>query len=177
MTVFERADADMDDEIHGMLAEVLLNWHTPLHEAGVKIGVLYASNADDHPLKRGGVPCAATIKVMNLKDRVKWGYDAELDIDALQWGHMDKAARIALLDHECSHLELKLEERDDEAVVGIDPEGRPKLRTIPGDLNCSDGFLAVIERHGPAALEVISARNHLELVNEALKRFVPPSDL
>ena len=177
MTNFEPADEDMDDPIHGMLAMVLSDWHQPLHEAGVKIGILYASNADDYPLKRGGVPCAATIRVMSHKDRVKWHYDAELAIDAMQWGRMDDPSRMALLDHECSHLELKLDDQGDEAVIDVDSLGRPKLRSIPGNLNCSDGFIAVIERHGPAALEAVSARNHMLLIEEALRRWVPKDEV
>lgn len=164
----EYTQPDGDDPICGMLIDVLARWH-PHIGAAVRIGLMYAFNDDGPAIKVRGVQALASVKVMNVKDRVKWGFDVELLVDGAAWERMPDDRRLALLDHECSHLELVL---DDNGNVKMDVIGRPRVVTIPADLNPSDAFVAVIERHGRSAAEVISANAHMDEVEEALKRHV-----
>jgi len=150
-------------DIRSMLNSVIETYHTLLHEAGVTIGIIMAANEDGPAIKVGGYADAACVKVVSLKDRLTKSYDAELLIDHNTWTELSYAGRVALLDHEMSHLELSKIEfiRDSEnpeaplkLVCGRDDYGRPKLKLRPGDWNAGDGFKAVVERHGDAAIEV-----------------------
>lgn len=146
-----------DDDVTNLLADVLRRWHRPLADAGVKFGVLMASNPAGHAVKHGGYPAAATVRVVPLKDRVTKGYDAEMVIDLRWWEGHRRPHRLALLDHEAMHVELA-------NIKGYDPEdqsirfdrddiGRPKLRLRKGDWNAGDGFADVVGRHKDFALE------------------------
>ena len=146
---------DPGDQILELLAEVMREHHRPLAEYGVEVGVLFASNSEGPALVSRGVPCAATIKVVSLKDRVTKHYDAELVIDLRWWDDARQPHRRALLDHELSHLKLAKVEMGE---CTRDDLGRPKLKTVPGDLNPPDAFLEVIERHRLFALEADGIR-------------------
>ena len=123
---------------------------------------------------RRGHAVTAQIKIVSLKDRLKKGYEAELMIDQHDWDGFNHPSRLALLDHECCHVALvpetkKKKRRSNaasttEATEGIperwwklDDLGMPRLRTVHGDWQGSDGFAKVCERHGKNALEFLSA--------------------
>lgn len=154
-----------DDELHQLLAQVMERYHRPLHDAGVKVGVLMASNENSHAVSSGGYPAIACIKVVALKDRVTKGYDAELLIDLVEWGAYRDRHKRALLDHELSHLQLAKhrytkDEFDQPKDIYFDRDdlGRPKLKLVKGDWNCGDGFKSVVERHGEWAIEFLNVR-------------------
>ncbi len=154
-----------DDKVVTLLTRALQKWHADLFEANVLIGVLMASNPDGDAVKHGGYPAFATIKVVSLKDRVSKGTDAEMLIDEGKWEDLRPGQQMALLDHELSHLKLKKSWRSQ--ILGSDNEptgetelkfesddlDRPKLKTVPGDWNCGDGFRSVVARHGNDAIE------------------------
>jgi hypothetical protein len=148
-------------EVAAAVRVVMENWHPRLFEAGVRVGVLFAANSDGDPIKHGGYPAAAKIKPTSLKQRHQWPHDAELLIDESVWDELEDARRVALLDHELSHLDtvpLKGQELRDAIADGgprwkLDDLGRPKLRSVNGDWNVGDAFNAVIARHGWDAIE------------------------
>lgn len=148
-----------DDDVLHLLAEIMRQHHRPLHMAEVKVGVLMCSE-----LKHGGYPAYATIKVVPLKDRLTKEYDAELVIDRSSWEHLRHRHRRALLDHELSHIAVaKFVERESEdgeitCTFSTDDIGRPKLKTVNGDWNGSDGFREVVKRHGDWAIEFLNAK-------------------
>lgn len=162
-TTFSAAGGD----VVAVLNRVLAEHHPQLVEAGVKIGVLMAENADGAALTHGGYPAAATVKVVPLADRVSKGYDAEIRIDQSEWDNIKAPRRSALIDHEATHLTLV---RDEYGQVKYDSLGRPKLRSRKGDWSGGDGFAEVIHRHGDHAYERTNAMQVQARVNGALEK-------
>jgi hypothetical protein len=160
-TSWHRAD-DNDDMAAGV--RLMLTTHHPrLAEAAVRVGICVGYNPDGDAITHGGYPAAATMKVVKLKDRVTKGYDAELSVDERVWRDLTDAQRLALLDHELSHIdtidvpEKQLKELRAESADAVswktDDIGRPKLRSVPGDWMAGDGFTQVVARHGLDAIE------------------------
>lgn len=155
-----------DDEVTDLLGEVINEHHKALAEAGVKVAVVMALNPDGPGIKHGGYPALAKIKVVSLRDRVTKSRDAELLIDEREWNELRHEHRLALLDHELSHLTLVMlppdqlrsaRANDPEAPAwALDDLGRPRLKTVLGDWNPGDGFSAVCERHGEYAIEFLN---------------------
>lgn len=155
-----------DDDVLDLLAAVMRESHPRLVEAGVKVGVTMALNPDGPAIRHGGYEALAQIKVVSLKDRLRKGIDAEMFVDESEWNRLDDDQREALLDHELSHLSLAwltakqlaaLRHDNPEAPAWkLDDLGRPKLKSVPGDWNAGDGFAAVVERHGRAAVEFLN---------------------
>lgn len=153
-TTYTAAEPDVND----LLAEVMKRYHRPLHEAGVRVGVLMASEVKAH-----GYTAYAAIKIVPLKDRLTKQYDVELLIDQEEWDAMRDRHRRALLDHELSHIQLASVRgvgRDIAAGIAFsrDDLGRPKLKTVKGDWNGGDGFREVVKRHRDFAVEFLNAK-------------------
>jgi hypothetical protein len=180
--IYWKADQDVLDK----LALAIAQWHHDLNTAKVKIGVIMAANPKDGPaVSHSGYPALATIKIVPLKDRITKGYDAEMLIDATFWKTTTDPVRMALLDHELSHIELKkpkekkptkkpkpeegLDEDDDNIIAGqsflVDDIGRPLLKSKKGDWNVGDGFAEVVRRHGPNAIERVNIKNAESIIN------------
>jgi len=102
-TTYRRAD----DDVTALLQRVMREYHPDLHEAGVHVGVVVAHNPAGDAVKHGGDPAFATITVVSPKDRVSKAHDAELLLDGDKWADLREGQRVALLDHELSHLRLK----------------------------------------------------------------------
>ena len=152
---------DPDSQIVELLYGTMRDCHPDLARHGVRVGVILAHNADGHPVRLHGYPAAATVKVVPAKDRTTKGYDAELLLDEHFWEQAGPEARAALLDHELSHLRLSkvmVDVDSREQVCARDEHGRPKLKTVPGDWGTSDGFKAVVARHGDHAVELLTLR-------------------
>lgn len=147
-TTYEAAPQEVKD----MLADVMKRYHPKLAEVGARVGVIIARNYEGVPVKHGGYPAAANIKVVSLKDRVEKQYEAEMLIDGHWWDESRKEHRVALLDHELSHIEPV--EDEEEGGWKMDDLGRPKLKSVLGDWNGGDGFKAVVERHKDFSVEV-----------------------
>lgn len=150
-----------------LLAEAMEKWHGDLAEQGVRVEFILASRTDDKPaVTHGGYPALATVRVVPLKDRLVKKYDAELLVASDSYAQLSNAGRLALLDHELSHLSLKRKllkrPKNDPSppdwVVDRDDLGRPKLRLRKGDWNAGDGFSEVVSRHGDKAIEFENLR-------------------
>lgn len=145
-----------DDDVLDTLVDVVRQWHQPLHDAGVKIDILFAASEDGEPLKRAGVKALARVRVEPLRNRIRNTGDALIEIDRAAWDALSAESRVAAIDHECSHLELVT--LPDSTRPKRDDIGRPRLKLRNGDVDAGDGFAAVIERHGEAAVEAINYR-------------------
>jgi hypothetical protein len=156
-TTFTEADKDVVELVNLVMAE----HHPQLKECDAKVGILMAYNPDNDAIKHGGYPVLACIKIVSARDRVGKGYDFELLIDQRQWeDELTPTQRIACIDHELSHI-VRVPNTPKAIIAGelawkTDDRGRPKLRTCKGDYASSDGFLAVIQRHGDDAIEYYS---------------------
>lgn len=130
-------------------------WHDDLGKAGVTVSVLTA-HADEADLEKGksalrhhGYPAAALVRVNSHKDRVEGKADATILVDGDQWPDWPAERRLAILDHELTHLELVMKD----GAVQRDDCGRPRLRLRKHDFELG-GFEAVAERHKRAEIQV-----------------------
>lgn len=158
---------DTDDV--NLLNRVLADWHKDLAGVQARVQILFASSdpAEENPkppVKHGGYPARATIRVVPTKDRLTKGYDAEMLVDHDWWQGASEKRRVALLDHELSHLAIVTRTTKArkglpaETIVALDDLGRPKLKLVPGDWSAGDGFAEVIARHGDDASEFENLR-------------------
>lgn len=171
-----------DQNVLDLLADVMRDRHQPLYDAGVKVGVVMAVNDTGDAVTSGGYPCFAKIKVQPLIDRLLTGYDARLLIDLDKWDNrLRHRQRIALLDHELSHLELAeyayapvldADNRPtgEQEIVNVERDDldRPKLRLRHGDMNAGDSFAQVIARNGEDAIEWLNYAKAHEFAERAL---------
>lgn len=140
-------------EVQDMLDDAMTRWHVELTEARVEVKPLFCRAYDRHgeaipAIKISGQAVIAKIKIVSLEDRVRGLGDAKLLIDANRWERMGHNARLALLDHELEHLEIKGDDLDD--------AGRPKLKIRHHDYMVA-GFDAVAKRQGENSIEVQGA--------------------
>ena len=159
------------DEPVTLAAHLMRRFHQDLADADVRVLILFAANPDTPPLKKGGYPAAALVRVLALKWRVVTGYDALVELDQAVWDAAERDRRAAIIDHELSHLELVVAENEEGKVVPVrDDANRPKLKLRDGDWFVGDGFVEVIERHGEAALEVVIIQSAYRQATEALNQ-------
>lgn len=140
---------------------VMERYHRPLKAAGVRLSILMAHPPCDRngdvsgpAVSVGGYPALAKIKITSHKDRVHGLGDAELIIDAYEWATLSDAEKDALIDHELTHLELRLveDEKTGAMVVDRDDQERPKMKLRKHDHQFG-WFSDVVRRHGRASQE------------------------
>ena len=123
------------------------------HLLDVKIDLLFASNDTGNDVSVHGYPAVAKVRKLPLKDRVAGRGDAEIVISQSWWSkHTDPAERMAVIDHELTHLEWDQEATDD--------IGRPKLHMRLHDLEVG-AFMEVIQRNKQLAVEAQSLVNFI----------------
>jgi hypothetical protein len=174
-----------DKQIKSLVTEAMDAWHPFLVEADVQVGILMANNSDGPAIKHGGYPAMATMKVVGPRDRLAKRYEAELCIDALDWTDLPEECRMALLDHELSHISiipLSPERVLDAKRKGnpwwkVDAQERPKLKSAKGSWNVGDGFVNVVARHGKNAVEFRSLNEIMAVAKAALEKGWHPEEV
>ena len=142
-------------EVAEIISSLIEEYYPDLKEAAATIESLFAyDNKGGFPVKAGGYPALACIKINNLKNRVKGFADAEITIDAENFNSMTKAQKISLLDHELYHLIVV---RDKEGAIKTDDASRPKLRLKKHDYQMG-WFREIAIRHGDNSPEVYQAK-------------------
>lgn len=143
-----------------LLEDVRDEFHRPLVEAEVRVGMLHAfgtKNEDGEltspAITHNGCKCAGLAKIVNLRDRALGMPDVLVLVDGDRWPKWDEARRRALIDHELYHFEIQ---RDREGNAKADDLGRPKIKIRPHDFEVG-WFRDVAERHGAASFEVEQA--------------------
>jgi len=152
---YEKAKAD----VQALINQVIADYHEDLKEYEVRVSAVMARNVSDDGLvlpavKLNGYPCAATVRIISYKNRVCGLPDAQITIDEDTWNAAPEETRIALLDHELTHLEVS---KDADGCVRTDDAGRPKLTTRLHDHQFG-WFGEVAKRHGDASYEVQQAK-------------------
>jgi len=174
MPIYERASNDVRDLVN----RTMELYHGPLHDVETRVDVLLATpklNKKGIPtgpaVKYHGKKCAAVIRTVSYKDRVKGAGDLEITIDEEWWMAHDEEQRIALLDHELTHREPKL---DKNGAVKTDDLGRPKFVRIDHDFEFG-WFATTALRHGKLSVEVEQARQMIESERwqNCIQRFLP----
>jgi hypothetical protein len=167
-TTYTKAKTDVKE----MIATVMDKYHPDIASAGVTVVCLMAlAEVDEdgypkgHAVSDGGYPCAAKIRIVNLKDRAKGIADAELVIDEREWAELPQRTKIALLDHELEHLKLVIKGGD----VMKDDCRRPLLKINKHD-RTHGWFDVIARRHGEHSIEVRQAK---ELVASTEQLYFP----
>lgn len=81
-------------------------------------------------------------KVVTEDMRSTFGKDAVIYLNREAWVFLTPEQKNYLLDHELCHLDIVQDKNFDTVTA---PDGRPKLTTVPHDL---EDFVSVIKRHG-----------------------------
>lgn len=132
------------------LQRVLDDHHGHLTDIGVSVQLLLAHSDNGKPaLKHHGVPALAVTSLVSLKHRVLGLGDALITLDGDRWKSLAAKERLALLDHECHHLDLVCEEGKPQ----IDSAGRPVLKLRLHDREFG-WFDLIAERWGKSSQEV-----------------------
>ena len=136
-----------DGSIGEVIADVVAKYHEDLSH--VAIGALRAfakqsKTGSGHALQLGGYPCLATVRIVGYEQRVQGLPDALITVDAKAWEQMAPPVRVALIDHEVTHVEL-VDGKEDDC-------GRPKLKLRKHDHQFG-WFDSVVRRHGMASCE------------------------
>jgi hypothetical protein len=151
MTTYDTASQEVLD----LIKQVMEQYHEELNEADVTVDAMFAYDENgDHPVKHGGYPALAYIKVTSLKNRIKGMMDAEITIDGEAYKAMTQPQRIALIDHELHHLIIA---RDKEENIKLDDANRPKLKIRKHDYQMG-WFRDIALRHGDNSPEVFQAK-------------------
>ena len=158
-TTYEEPSQDVVD----LIAQTMRAHHQRLEAIGLKLSVLIArSEDDDEPaLKNHGYPALAITKILNLKLRAYGLGDAEILIDGGRWELLSRRQRVALIDHELTHLEPV----EKKGALVRDDLGRPKLEMRLHDIVIG-GFAEVAERHGQESIEAGEYRAARELMDQ-----------
>lgn len=148
------------DDQERLLVEVMQTYHQRLVGVGVTIGMLVAyapvdkeGNPTGSALKVRGVPALAKVRIVPLPQRVAGLCDAEITIDGDRWTFLSREERLAVLDHELTHLDVQADGDD----VVRDDHGRPKLKMRPHDHEFG-WFDEVAERHKGNSIEAQQAQ-------------------
>lgn len=160
------------DEAYKLLATAMKKWHPFLAAEEVTVGILYACPGENDEkgvpvLKLHGYTCAATVKVISYKLRVQGLEDALITIDESTWKSLSDAEKLAVIDHELTHLTTV---PDKYGGIKRDDIGRPKLKIRLHDWQLG-GFREICERHKEAALEKQGINQLLENYGQQLSLF------
>jgi acetolactate synthase regulatory subunit len=152
MPTYQRAKKDVVAIVTRMMAK----YHPELTDAGVTVDVLMAAaklDADGDPVgpavKAHGYPAGAVARITSVKERAAGRADTEIIVDADRWPDLASEQWNALLDHELTHFELRV---NDKGQVERDDLDRPKLRMRKHDHQFG-WFDAVVRRHGRDSIE------------------------
>lgn len=142
-------------EVLNLIRSTMEQYHEELVTADVTVDAMFAYTENgDHPLKHGGYPALACIKITSLKNRIKGMADAEITFDGEAYKAMTLEQRIALIDHELHHLMVA---RDKEDNIKYDDAERPKLKMRKHDYQMG-WFRDIAIRHKENSPEVYQAR-------------------
>lgn len=154
---YEKPSADQ----LALLQEVMSTYHQQrLGDVTIGLLVAHAECYEDTGEPKGpallvrGVPALGATKINSLKLRAHGLEDAEIVIDGDRWKDLSRGQRLALIDHELTHLELNT---TDSGTVRRDDLDRPRLK-MRGHDHEFGWFDEVAERHGAASIEVHQAK-------------------
>lgn len=152
MAIFETR-GPLVDEAQEVVQEVMGKYHQGLADCGTTVAVLmyYADEESDRPaIVEHGYKVRAKIENTPLRYRKLGVPDLQISIDADWWQMATRPQQEALLDHELSHREPKV---DEEGAVQRDDADRPKFERVPHDHQIGT-FTSVVQHYGEASSEL-----------------------
>jgi len=152
-----------EDSVLEVLDEAMMKYHQALKKDNIRFGVIMVTSEDKDGEPDGkpalksssGHAAAAQVSLVSPKDRLTKKYEVEILIDSFVWDEMTPEKRLAVLDHELTHVELV---KGDAGATKVDVYGCPKLKLIPDQFHLW-GFLEIAQRHGLASSEVLNMRD------------------
>lgn len=131
------AGADLD-AVGPLLRQVVSQWHPDLAEARIALLWRY----DVRPDRDGHLELGRAGKASDLSRELAPDYDLTITLNYDAWQELTEAQRLALLDHECSHFALVL---DEDGEPKRDQKQRLCYRLVKHDIG---EFRSVVARHG-----------------------------
>jgi hypothetical protein len=137
------------------LQKIRQEYHQDLDEADATLAVLFVDAGTDKAgnpkpaLKKAGYPCVGKASITSARDRTASLPDAIIELDLHAYNRMSPKRRLALLDHELNHLEVR---RTTDGEIAEDSAGRPELRIRRHDHQMGI-FHDVVQRHGQDSVE------------------------
>jgi hypothetical protein len=155
MTWYEKANSEIYDEV----ATVMRQYHGPLVDSAVHVDVIIARSEDTPPLVLRGIECAATVRITSTRERALGIGDAIITINGELMPTWSTRQLHAVIDHELTHLELKLDKKTGQPKE--DDQGRPVLKLRLHDREFG-WFDSVATRWGSDSFEQAQARDLIE---------------
>ena len=144
-----------DDKDYAILTKTIDMYQNRLKD--VKIGLIktFAPRDDNGDIKknaivRRGATVYAYINLVHPKNKLFKPYSAEITIDGDKWMEFTDEKKMALLDHELTHVDFKLDKKTGD--VKKDEDGNPILRLIYDEIQFT-AFSSVARKHGPNSVE------------------------
>lgn len=155
-----------DKEHLDVLKRAQTKFHKRLAQYGITVSLLVArAEIDDETgetkgpaLKHRGLPALGVTRAIPVKLRAHGLADAEITIDGDEWKGLTNAERLAIMDHELTHIEPKF---DSDGNLKLDTCGRPKIEMRHHDYEFG-WFTEVAGRHREASQEVQQARKIID---------------
>ena len=152
MTTYSNATNDAAT----LLSELMQAHYPKLVEVELRVGLLFACATRDKngepkgpAVKHNGWPAAATVRIVNHKDRVAGLPDVQIVVDGDKWSEWEEKTQRATLHHELEHIELQY---DQEGNLKTDDCFRPKVKLRPHDFQLG-WFHNIIEKYERHAFE------------------------
>ena len=170
-----------DEEQRAALQHAMASWHRDLLEHGLAVTLLVAHGPTDDDgevvapaIMHNGYRALAVVKIVQQVYRAAGIGDVLVIIDGDRWEELDDETRLAVLDHELTHVELQFmsarpkkakktkpgEEpepiRVEPPKLVVDGQGRPRITMRKHDKQYG-WFDEVAKRHGAASIEVQQA--------------------
>lgn len=157
-------------DVSSAIEKIQLEHHDGLE--GVSVAGLFAfdSESSEPVLKHQGYAAGAVVRITPLKDRALGVADATIVVDRAGWLALSQRQRNALIDHELTHLQRKLDKDSGDPLCDV--LDRPKLGMRKHDHQFG-WFDEVAQRHGEASPEVRQARVLMESSGQLYFDFEP----
>lgn len=154
--MYRKSGGDMSD----LVQEVMKVYYTDLLEQNIKIDLIDAYDSTGGPaVTVHGLPAAAAIRVLSLKDRIMDRGDVEITFDGYVVDGFTRNEKMALIDHELYHIETK---RNKDGQIKYDDIGRVEYKLKPHDREFG-WFDAIARRWGKDSQEYQQAN---KMVND-----------
>lgn len=152
-----------DDKTIQLVSQVMNESHKHLAEVGVRFQIVMSEAMDRdgnivYSLSKDGIYCAAKIGLHNKKNRIIKNIDIEITIDSLYWQNASIEERKSTIDHELTHIVVKL---DKEGLPKVDDDGLVCFKMRRHDL-VYWGFKEILERNKTNSIEYQSFKNLLK---------------
>jgi hypothetical protein len=126
-------------------------------------------------IKKDGVPCAAQVKIITKKDRLTKNADVEILIDQSAWNASNDEERKAIIDHELTHVVMRLSKKD--GLPKRDDDGKLCLKLRRHDL-VYWGFSDIFEKHKNNSVEYhtfVDLQHHVNSMISRMKEASHPT--